>query len=199
MYIILVGKDNELNQRIQCYSSKKENSNEWSHSNVFFFFLQKKSITLRNTCKWVNPWGSECDLHVEWWCWGHSSLETIFKIRSVWHERPLVSRRPDNTIFLPDNIIWGLYLGSWSSGYRPFTRERRPKMTHTLRWRRGRTGGVHCFWEEFTVGHRGMEILYPQNISLVCQPWTRTSWHVSFLELFSLCVEVWWVGGRWGD
>ena len=100
MYIILVGKNNELNQQIQYYSLKKENSNEWSHSNVFFFFLPKrKRITLRNTCKWVDPWGSGCALHVEWWCWGHSSLEPIFKIRSVWHQRPLVSRRPDNTIF----------------------------------------------------------------------------------------------------
>lgn len=43
MYIILVGKNNELNQQIQYYSLKKENSNEWSHSNVFiFFFFAKK-------------------------------------------------------------------------------------------------------------------------------------------------------------
>ena len=104
----------------------------------FFFFLpERKRITLRNSCKWVDPWGSECALHVEWWCWGHSSLEPIFKIRSVWHQRPLVSRRPDNTIFFfPDNIIWGLCLGSWSLGFRPFTREQRPKMTDTLGWSR---------------------------------------------------------------
>lgn len=40
-----------------------------------------------------------------------------------------------------------------------------------------------------------MEIPYPWNVRLACQP-SLTSWHVSLLELFSLCVEVWWVGGR---
>lgn len=166
----------------------------------FFFFAKKEEHHIKKHLKIGGPMRFRV-----WFACGMMALRSLklgAYIRSVWHQRPLVSRRPDNTVFFfffPGNRIWGLYLGSWFLGFRPFTRERRPRMTDTLGWVRGRTGGVHCFWEEFTVGHRVMEILYPQNIGLVCQPWTRTSWHVSLLELFLLCVEVWWVGGRWGD
>lgn len=46
------------------------------------------------------------------------------------------------------------------------------------------------------VGPNVMEMLYPCECHTGMPTLTRMSWHVSFLELFSLCVEVWWVGGR---